>query len=113
MGLVNGNRGVSTKNLSEHLKRYLTEKQGAYCFLCKWAERNPVTKKVPLEVDHINGDSEDNDENNLRLICPNCHSLSPNFRNLNKGKGRLWRRRKYAKKNGPCEERVKSDSPEN
>ncbi len=61
-------------------------------------KKNPVTGKVPLEIDHIDGDSENNKEENLRLICPNCHSLTPSFRNLNKGKGRAWRI-KYLKSN--------------
>jgi 5-methylcytosine-specific restriction endonuclease McrA len=44
------------------------------------------------------GNSENNLEENLRLLCPNCHSLSPNFRNLNKGYGRKWRVNKYKRK---------------
>lgn len=93
---VDGNRGINAKNISGHLLRYLREKYKV-CDLCGWDKRNFVTNKVPLEVDHIDGDSENSTEENLRLICPNCHSLTHNFRNLNRGKGRSWRRLKYLK----------------
>jgi hypothetical protein len=97
LGLVNGDRGIVTKNISGHLKRYLIEIHGQKCSSCNWNTKHPITGRVPLEVDHINGNAEDNREDNLRLICPNCHSLSTNFRNLNKGKGRSWRTVKYIK----------------
>lgn len=90
-GLVNGVEGVKVHYLSGHIKRYLREKYKNVCSLCGWCEINPVTNKVPVEVDHIDGNSSNNIESNLRLICPNCHSLTPSFRNLNKGNGREWR----------------------
>ncbi len=94
-GLENGIRGVNARAVSRHLRRYLIEKYGENCALCKWRKRNPTTGSVPLEVDHLDGNSENNLEQNLRLLCPNCHSLTPNFRNLNRGNGRVWRRKKY------------------
>lgn len=97
LGLVDGGRGIKTRNISGHLKRYFLEKYGDKCSRCGWSERHPQTNKVPLELDHIDGDSENNAENNLRLLCPNCHSLTPSFKNLNKGNGRGWRKRKYIK----------------
>lgn len=92
-GLETGNRGINTKNISGHLKRYLLDKYGENCSNCKWNKRHPITNSVPLEVDHIDGDADNNNENNLRLLCPNCHALTGNFRNLNKGRGRTWRKR--------------------
>ena len=90
-GITNGAAGIQTKVLSASIRRYLFEKHNNKCSQCDWGERNSVSGKIPLEIDHIDGNSENNREENLRLLCPNCHSLTPYFRNLNKGKGRKWR----------------------
>ena len=55
------------------------------CEECGWAERNS-DGYLPLELDHINGDHNDNRLENLRVLCPNCHSLKPNHRGRNIGK---------------------------
>ena len=55
------------------------------CEECGWAKRNS-DGYLPLELDHINGDHRDNRLENLRVLCPNCHSLKPNHRGRNIGK---------------------------
>lgn len=95
-GLVDGGRGINTRNVSRHLRRYLFEKFANACSLCGWSETN-LLGAVPLEIDHIDGNAENNTENNLRLICPNCHSLTPNYKNFNKSSSRKWRKLKYIK----------------
>ncbi len=52
------------------------------CEICNWAERNK-DGYLPLELDHINGDRHDNRLENLRILCPNCHSLQPTHRGRN------------------------------
>jgi DNA-directed RNA polymerase subunit L len=96
-GNRDGNVGINTRNISKHLKKYLIEKYGEYCSTCGWNIKHPNSKKVPLEIDHIDGNSENNLEKNLRLLCPNCHALTTNFKNFNQGKGRQWRIKKYIK----------------
>lgn len=96
-GVVNGNIGINVRAISQHLKRYLIDKSGNKCSQCGWSKKHPVTGVIPLEVDHINGDAENNTEKNLRLLCPNCHALTPFYKNLNRGKGRKWRMDKYIK----------------
>lgn len=99
VGLATGGIGVTARGTSVHVRRYLIEKYHNSCTLCGWNRVNTFSGKVPLEVDHIDGNSDNNTEENLRLICPNCHSLTASFRNLNRGKGRAWRRLKYIKNN--------------
>lgn len=96
-GKVDGARGIHTKNLSAHVIKYMIGKYGDKCSVCEWSQVNPVTQTVPLEIDHIDGNHENNTESNLRMLCPNCHSLTTNYRNLNRGRGRTWRTRKYRK----------------
>ena len=94
---VTGVIGINTKSISGHVERYLNTRYGKCCALCSWNQVNPITGRVPLEIDHIDGDSENNTASNLRMICPNCHALNTSYRNLNTGKGRSWRRLKYIK----------------
>ena len=94
---LSGERKVVTKNISGYIKRFLLEKYGEKCSLCGWHKKNPSTGRVPVEVDHLDGNADNNFVENVRLLCPNCHALTPSFRNLNKGKGRAWRK-EYLKK---------------
>ncbi len=91
---LNGEISGSVKGgCSSFVKRFLREKYGNKCSLCGWQEVNIITNNVPVEVDHIDGNHENNRPENLRLICPNCHSLTPTYKALNAGKGRNYRRK--------------------
>lgn len=90
--LAGGTTGLQGHGVvSNHIKRYLREKFGNKCCLCSWAEVNIVTGQVPLVADHIDGNWRNNSESNLRLICPNCDSLTATYAGLNRGRGRKQR----------------------
>lgn len=78
--------------VSKRVRAYLFDKFGGKCVQCGWCVINTALGYSPLEIDHIDGDWRNNTENNLRLVCPNCHALTPTYRNLNKGRGRSLRR---------------------
>ena len=65
------------------LKMALVSIRGQRCELCGWDKQNPVTGRVPLHVDHIEGDRTKNRPEDLRLLCPNCHALTPTYQHLN------------------------------
>jgi hypothetical protein len=48
------------------------------CNLTHWKEFD-----IPLELDHIDGNHENNNLSNLRLLCPNCHALTDTYRGKN------------------------------
>lgn len=79
------------QGLSRSIKIYLINEAGERCSQCGWAEINPVTGRSPLEVDHIDGNCYNNDPSNLRVLCPNCHSLTPTYKALNKESKRKYR----------------------
>lgn len=77
--------GMSGKyGISSHIRRYIFEKYNGKCQLCGWNKENPYSHNVPLQIHHIDGDYKNNSENNLQLLCPNCHSLTDTFMTLNK-----------------------------
>ena len=74
-------------------KRYLLRVKPHKCEICTldtWQGR-----PIPLELDHIDGDSGNNNLTNVRLICPNCHAQTPTYKNKNRGHGRKKRRERY------------------
>lgn len=79
------------RGVRRHVKNWLIEQRGEKCWKCGWCERHDITKRIPIQVDHIDGNPENHRPENLRLLCPNCHSLTPTYGALNKGKGRKQR----------------------
>ena len=54
------------------------------CQRCGWHEKAPGAEFTPCELHHKDGNSHNHLKENLELICPNCHSLTPNYRAKNK-----------------------------
>lgn len=52
------------------------------CSCCGNTEWNG--QPIPLELDHINGNNQDNSLENVRLLCPNCHAQTPTYRRRKK-----------------------------
>lgn len=74
------------RHQSHSLKKrlYIAGLKAPICEICGWCKRS-IDGRVPVELDHMNGDPSDNRLENLRILCPNCHSLQPTHRGLNKG----------------------------
>lgn len=70
------------------IRDYLLEECGHKCSKCGWGEVNTYTGKVPLELEHIDGDFTNNSRENLEILCPNCHSLTATYKGANKKAGR-------------------------
>ena len=92
-GNVSGNTGGEYVGLSGYVRSYLLEEAEYQCSKCGWGEVHPDTGNIPLQINHIDGNSLNSSPNNLEVICPNCHSLTSNYGSLNMGNGRSHRRK--------------------
>lgn len=77
-----------TRQLSKFVRKYLHETRGTACEQCGWDERHPIDNAVLTEIEHIDGNAENNLLSNLKILCPNCHSMTPTFRARNKNSKR-------------------------
>ena len=71
------------------MRNFLAETFGEVCSICGIG---PTWNKQPLtlQLDHIDGNSDNNHRKNMRLLCPNCHTQTPTFGC--KGKGNRYQK---------------------
>lgn len=77
--LYNGSTIQSYKLKNKLIKENIFEEKCSECNLEMWQG-----VKIPLELDHIDGQPFNNELSNLRLLCPNCHALTDTYRAKNK-----------------------------
>lgn len=63
------------------IKKRIVEERGRKCEKCGLTEW--MGERLDIEIHHIDGDGKNNAGNNLILLCPNCHSQTPDYRNRN------------------------------
>jgi 5-methylcytosine-specific restriction endonuclease McrA len=83
--------GTVKSGLSYVIREYVLQLRQHKCESCGFSGTNQTTGKTILTVDHIDGNSQNNVLNNLRVLCPNCHAQTPTYGALNKGNGRKAR----------------------
>ena len=71
------NSPIRTSKLKDKILKYdLLKYECEHCGIIDWQG-----KKLRLQVDHINGQPTDNRIENLRFLCPNCHSQTDTWCN--------------------------------
>lgn len=75
---VNGSKHVRTVLRRHVIMNNLIPYKCAICGITKWNN-----KTLSLELDHINGINNDNRLENLRFLCPNCHSQTSTYGSRN------------------------------
>lgn len=76
--LENSTYGSTSSLKSRMVREGILTYECAVCGISSWLGR-PIT----LQLDHINGVNNDHRRENLRLLCPNCHSCTPTFAGRN------------------------------
>lgn len=81
-------KGSDFQSLKLKKRLFREEIKFPMCEECGWAKKSE-DGRIPVELDHINGDRYDNRIDNLRILCPNCHSLKNTHRGKNKKRARV------------------------
>lgn len=83
----------ATSRRHKMIEKYGHRCQDPQCGLTEW-----LGKPIPIQVDHIDGNPDNNDESNLRLLCNNCHGSTETFGGRNVGRFPNSSRRRAFKK---------------
>lgn len=86
-------------SIKNFVRNYLLRKNDYKCEECGFDKINQYTNNSILQIHHIDGNAFNNKEENLKVLCPNCHALTENYGSRNKNSTRIDRRTKYFKGN--------------
>ena len=70
------------KSKGHSIRNALINLRGAKCECCGLTEW--LGQPIKLEVHHLDGNRQNDNDSNLQLLCPNCHSYTPNWRRRKK-----------------------------
>ncbi len=77
---IHGNSVLKTSEIKKKLIR--DDLKEHMCYECNRKTWNK--KKIPLELHHKDGNSNNNSLENITLLCPNCHAQTENYKSKNK-----------------------------
>lgn len=97
VGNLSGTVKGGSLQLLTAVREWVFDRANYECEECGNNNVNPYTKLSILQVDHIDGDASNCRPENLRILCPNCHAMTPTFGNRNKNSARS----KYRKETRP------------
>ena len=80
------------EKISVTIRRYLLNKVQNKCEICGFSGVNKLSGLSILQIHHIDGDASNNKEENLQVVCPNCHAMTETFGTTN---GHKSVRRRY------------------
>lgn len=90
---LKGNLDGSWKyTYASFIRVYLGRRSNEHCEECGESRKRNNGQSI-LQVDHIDGNWQNNTVDNLKLLCPTCHALTDNYGALNMGKGRKWKKK--------------------
>jgi len=67
------------------IRKYMIKHHGNFCMICGQSGDDWNGKPITLIVDHIDGRSNNNKLDNLRIVCPNCDCQLSTYKAKNKG----------------------------
>jgi hypothetical protein len=69
----------SPKKSKQSVTKFLTDRDGYKCSICNLTDW--FGQKMILDIDHLDGDNNNNLPSNWRFLCPNCHRMTPTWGN--------------------------------
>jgi hypothetical protein len=81
--LSGSNSSVGYRKMPRAVRIWLLDRAGNKCEECGWDTPHPVLGYPWLTVDHVDGDPQNNQPENLKVLCLRCHGQTETFSGLN------------------------------